>query len=84
MPYLYLYIYEAPIYTTLIAQKHRSFVNLNAAMLHDDSRDNDDDIQLMYTAYGGVFNLRRLKANTKVKVATLRELLGLRCHYYVE
>ena len=40
-----------------------------------DSRDNDDGIQLKYRTDGGVFNLRRLKAKTKVKVATLRELL---------
>ena len=46
-----------------------------AAMLHDASQDNDDDIQLKYITDGGVFNLRRLKTNTKVKVATLRELL---------
>ena len=44
-----------------------------AAMLHDASQDNDDGIQLKYRTDG--FNLRRLKANTKVKVATLRELL---------
>ena len=46
-----------------------------AAMLHDASQDNDDGIQLKYRTDGGVFNLRRLKANTKVKIATLRELL---------
>ena len=46
-----------------------------AAMLHDASQDNDDGIQLKYRTHGGVFNLRRLKAKTKVKVATLRELL---------
>ena len=46
-----------------------------AAMRHDASHDNDDGIQLKYRTYGGVFNLRRLKAKTKVKVATLRELL---------
>ena len=46
-----------------------------AAMVHDASQDNDDGIQLMYRTDGGVFNLRRLKAKTKVKVATLRELL---------
>ena len=48
-----------------------------AAMLHDASQDNGDDIQLNYRTYGhgGVFNLRRLKAKTKVKVATLREFL---------
>ena len=46
-----------------------------AAMLHDASQDNDDGIQLKYRTDGGVFNLRRLKANTKVKLATLRELL---------
>ena len=45
-----------------------------AAMFHDASQDNDDDIQLKYRTDGGVFNLRRLKAKTKVKVATLREL----------
>ena len=39
-------------------------------MLH-----NDDGIQLRYRIDGGVFNLRRLKANTKVKVASMRELL---------
>ena len=44
-----------------------------AAMLHDASQDNDDGIQLKYRTDGGVFNLRRLKAKTKV--ATLRELL---------
>ena len=43
-----------------------------AAMLHDASQDNDDGIQLKYRTDGGVFNLRRLKAKTKV---TLRELL---------
>ncbi len=46
-----------------------------AAVLHDASQDNDDGIKLKYRTYGGVFNLRRLKANTKVKIATLRELL---------
>ena len=46
-----------------------------AAMLHDASQDNDDGIQLKYRTDGGVFNLRRLKAKTKVKVATLREFL---------
>ena len=46
-----------------------------AAMLHGASQDNDDGIQLKYRTDGGVFNLRRLKARTKVKVATLRELL---------
>ena len=46
-----------------------------AAMLHDASQDNDDGIQLKYRTNGGVFNLRRLKAKTKVKVATLRELV---------
>ena len=46
-----------------------------AAMLHDASKDNDDGIQLKYRTDEGVFNLRRLKAKTKVKVATLRELL---------
>ena len=46
-----------------------------AAMLHDASHDNEDGIQLKYGTYGGVFNLRRLKSNTKVKIATLRELL---------
>ena len=47
-----------------------------AAMLHDASQDNDDGIQLKYRTDGGVFNLRPLKAKTKVKVATLRELLS--------
>ena len=47
-----------------------------AAMLHDASQDTDDGIQLKYRTDGGVFNLRRLKAKTKVKVATLRELLS--------
>ena len=46
-----------------------------AAMFHDASQDNDDGIQLKYRTDGGMFNLRRLKANTKVKIATLRELL---------
>ena len=46
-----------------------------AAMLHDASQYNDDGIQLKYRTDGGVFNLRRLKANTKVKIATLREFL---------
>ena len=46
-----------------------------AATLHDASQDNDDGIQLKYRADGGVFNLRRLKANTKVKVTTLREII---------
>ena len=46
-----------------------------ADMLHDASQDNDDAIQLKYITDGGVFNLRRLKAKTKVKVATLRGLL---------
>ena len=50
-------------------------VHHGAAMLHDASQDNNDDIQLRYRTDGGVFNLRRLKANTNVKVATLRELL---------
>ena len=34
-----------------------------AAMLHDAIQDNDDGIQLKYRTDGGVFNLRRLKAN---------------------
>ena len=46
-----------------------------AAMLHDASQDTDDGFQLTYTTYRGVFNLRRLTAKTKVKVAILRELL---------
>ena len=46
-----------------------------AEMLHEASQDIDDGIQLKYRTYGGVFNLRRLKAKTKVKVAILRELL---------
>ena len=46
-----------------------------AAMLHDASQDNDDGIQLKFRTDGGVFNLRRLKAMTKMEVATLRELL---------
>ena len=46
-----------------------------AAMLHDASQDHDDGIQLKYRTGRGVLNLRRLKAKTKVKVATLRELL---------
>ena len=46
-----------------------------AAMLHEASHDNDDGIQLKYRTHGGVFNLRRLKAKTKVKVAILSELL---------
>ena len=46
-----------------------------SVMLHDASQDNDDGIQLKYRTGGGVFNLRRLKANTKVKISTLRELL---------
>ena len=46
-----------------------------ADMLHDASQDIDDDIQLKYRTDGGVFNLRRLNAKTKVKVAPLRELL---------
>ena len=46
-----------------------------AAMLHDDSQNNDDGIQLKYRTDGGVSNLRRLKAKTNVKAATLRELL---------
>ena len=37
-----------------------------ATMLHDASQDNDDGIQLKYRTDGGVFNLRRLKAKTKV------------------
>ena len=51
------------------------FVMAFAQMLHEASQDNDDGIQLKYRTYGGVFNLRRLKAKTKVKVVTLRELL---------
>ena len=51
------------------------FSMVSAAMLRDASQDNDDGIQLKYKTDGGVFNLRRLKARTKVKVATLRELL---------
>ena len=39
------------------------------------SQDNDDGIQLKYRTDGGVFNLRLLKAKTRVKVATLRDLL---------
>ena len=46
-----------------------------AAMHHDASQDNDDGIQLKYRTDGGVFHLRRLKAKTKAKVVTLRELL---------
>ena len=46
-----------------------------AATLHDASQDNDDGVQLKYRTDGGVFNLIRLEANTKVKIATLRELL---------
>ena len=46
-----------------------------SAMLHDGSQHKDDDIQFKYRTDGGVFNLIRLKANTKVKVATLRKLL---------
>ena len=46
-----------------------------ADTLHNASQVNDDDIQLKYITDGGVFNLRRLKANTKVKIATLKELL---------
>ena len=48
---------------------------VSAAMLRDASQHNDDGIQLKYKTDRGVFNLRRLKAKTKVKVATLRELL---------
>ena len=44
-------------------------------MLRDASQDNDDGIQLKYKTDGGVFHLKRLKAKTKVEVATLRELL---------
>ena len=51
------------------------FSMVSAAMLHDASQDNDDGIQLKYRTDGGVFNLRRLKAKTNAKVATLRELL---------
>ena len=51
------------------------FSMVSAAMLRDASQDNDDGIQLKYKTDGGVFKLRRLKAKTKVKVATLRELL---------
>ena len=43
-----------------------SFSMVFAAMLHDASQDNDDGIQLKYRTDGGVFNLRRLKAKTKV------------------
>ena len=39
-----------------------------AAMFHDASQDIDGGIQLKYRTYGGVFNLRRLKAKKKVKV----------------
>ena len=46
-----------------------------AAMLNGASQDYDDGIQLKYRTDGGVFNLRRLKAKTKLKIATLRELL---------
>ena len=46
-----------------------------AAMLHDASQDSDEGIRPKYRTDEGVFNLRRLKANTKVKVATLSELL---------
>ena len=46
-----------------------------AVMLHDASQDNEDGFQLKYRTDGGVFNPRRLKAKTKAKVATLRELL---------
>ena len=46
-----------------------------AAMLHDASQDIDYGIKLKFRTDGGVFNLRLLKANTKVKVVTLRELL---------
>ena len=46
-----------------------------AAILQDASQDNVDDIQLKYRTAGGVFNLGRPKAKTKVKVVTLEELL---------
>ena len=46
-----------------------------AALLYDASQDNDDGIPLRHRIDGGVFNLKRLKVNTKVNVATLRELL---------
>ena len=45
-----------------------------AVMFHDASQHNDDGIQLKYRPDGGVFNLKRLKANTKPNVDTLREL----------
>ena len=44
-------------------------------MLHDVSQHKDDGIQLKYRTDGGVFNFKRLKTNTNVKVATLRELM---------
>ena len=46
-----------------------------AVMLYDASQDTDDGIPLRYRTDGGVFNLKRLEVNTKVKVSTLRELL---------
>ena len=57
----------------VLAPTHISMVF--AVMLHDASQDIDDGIQLKYRTDGGVFNLRRLKAKTKVTIATLRELL---------
>ena len=51
------------------------FSMIFAAVLHDASQDNDDGIQLKYRTHGDVFNLERLKAESKVKVAPLRELL---------
>ena len=38
-----------------------------AAMRHDASQYNDDGIQLKYRTDGGVFNIRRMKAKTKVR-----------------
>ena len=52
------------------------FIMVFAAMLHYASRHNDDGIQLMYRTDGGMFNLRRLTAKTKVIVQSEEGVSG--------
>ncbi len=46
-----------------------------SAMLTDACRDCQDGLRIRYRAHGEMFNLRRLKAVTKVKEIAVRELL---------
>ena len=61
--------------TVGVKQGCRLFRMVFAALLHDASQHNDDGIQLRNRTDEGLFNLIRLKANTKVKIAALRERL---------